>query len=149
MSATLWHDLAVAWLPVTELLRNVMLGLAAGIGLWLAWRRVRAANRQSDAAIRQSEIALQQSDLARRAHVSELFNKAVEQLVSERMEMRLGAIFTLRQISNDFKDLADPTFQLLGAYLRYHPSAYNAGQHETPPDVAEIIETLKDRIKAP
>jgi len=74
-------DLAHDWLLFSELLRNALLGLAAFFGLWLAWKRVTAANRQSEAALKQSEIALTQSELARRVHVSELFNKAVEQLV--------------------------------------------------------------------
>lgn len=130
--------------PATEVVRNAVIGIAAIVGLYLAWLRVRAANRQSEAALQQSAVALKQSELARRSHVAELFNKAVEQLVSDKLEVRLGAIFTLRQIANDFPDLAAPTFQLLSAYLRHHSRDY--GDDGPPADVAEIVETLKDRV---
>lgn len=133
-----------AVLQNAEGIRNLVLSLAALAGVWLAWRRVVAANRQSEAAIRQAEVSLEQQKLARRDHVAELFNKAVEQLVSEKIEVRLGAIFTLRQISRDFPDLADPTFQLLTAYLRHHARDY--GDELPPSDIYEITETLKDRI---
>jgi hypothetical protein len=45
--------------------------------------------------------------------VAELFNRAVGQLTDAKLEVRLGAIYTLRQIARDFPDLAEPTFELL------------------------------------
>eukprot|EP01037_Dinobryon_pediforme_P006346 gene6346-6413_t len=51
-------------------------------------------------------------------------NLSVEQLVSDKLEVRLGAIFVLRQIANDFEDLAVPTVQLLTAYLRIHNKTF-------------------------
>ncbi|MGL5115146.1 MAG: hypothetical protein ACRC7C_07460, partial [Beijerinckiaceae bacterium] len=98
------------------------------------------------AATRQADAALRQAELSRRDHVAELFNKAVEQLINERLEVRLGAIFTLRQIANDFPDLAGPTFQLLNAYLRQHARDY--GDEAPPADISEIMETLKERLVA-
>jgi hypothetical protein len=123
--------------PATEAFRNVVLAIVAIVGLWIAWKRVTAATRQADAALRQAE-------LSRRDHVAELFNKAVEQLVSDKLEVRLGAIFTLRQIANDFPDLAGPTFQLLNAYLRQHAKDY--GDDVPPVDISEIMESLKERL---
>jgi hypothetical protein len=123
--------------PATEAFRNVVLAIVAIVGLWIAWKRVTAATRQADAALRQAE-------LSRRDHVAELFNKAVEQLVSDKLEVRLGAIFILRQIANDFPDLVGPTFQLLNAYLRQHAKDY--GDDLPPVDISEIMESLKERL---
>ena len=77
------------WISISELARNFGLVLAGVIGLWLAGMRVLAANRQAQAA-------LGQSALARRGHVAELFNRAVGQLDDPKLQIRLGAIYTLR-----------------------------------------------------
>jgi hypothetical protein len=87
---------------ILEMARNLDLAVAAFVGIFLAWKRVTAATRQADATLRQAE-------LARRSHVAELFNQAVGQLTGAKLEVRLGAIYTLRQISRDFPDLAEPT----------------------------------------
>jgi hypothetical protein len=90
---------------------------------------------------------LQQAELARRDHVAELFNRAVGQLTHEKLEVRLGAVYTLRQIANDFPDLSEPTFQLLSTYLRESGGDY--GDAEPPIDVREIIATLRNRLVKP
>jgi hypothetical protein len=125
------------WLVLSEITRNVGLIFAAAIGIGLAWPRIRAATRQADAALRQA-------DLARRDHVAELFNRAVGQLADGRLEVRLGAIYTPRQIGKDFPDLSDPTFELLAAYLRESGGEY--GDAEPPVDVREIMKTLRERL---
>jgi hypothetical protein len=79
----------------SELVRNFGLIGVAVAGLILGGMRVVAANRQAQAALRQAE-------LSRRDHVAELFNRAVGQLDDPKLQVRLGAIHTLRQISRDF-----------------------------------------------
>ena len=118
---------------ILEMVRNLGLAFAAFVGIYLAWKRVAAATRQADAT-------LQQAELARRGHVAELFNRAVGQLTDAKLEVRLGAIYTLRQIARDFPDLAEPTFELLSTYLRENSAKYEGVQ--PPVDVREIIKTL-------
>ena len=65
-----------SWVELSEIVRNLGLLGAAIVGVVLAGMRVLAANRQADAALRQAE-------LAPRAHVADLFNRAVEQLDHE------------------------------------------------------------------
>ena len=77
---------------IFEMMRNFGLTAAAFVGVYLAWQRVNAATRQADAT-------LQQAELARRGHVAELFNRAVGQLTDAKLEVRLGAIYTLREIA--------------------------------------------------
>jgi hypothetical protein len=101
----------MSWLVFSEIVRNFGLVLAAIVGIYLAWKRVTASTGQAEAS-------LQQAELARRDHVAELFNRAVGQLTHEKLEVRLGAIYTLRQIARDFPDLSEPTYELLTAYLR-------------------------------
>ena len=126
------------WIAVSELARNFGLIAAAVIGLILGGLRVVAANRQAQAALRQAE-------LARRDHVAELFNRAVGQLDDPKLQVRLGAIYTLQQIQQDFHDLAGAVFKLLSAYLR--ENAVNYGDAEPPVDVREITTILRDRLR--
>jgi hypothetical protein len=126
------------WIAVSELVRNFGLVGAAIIGLILGGMRVVAANRQAQAALRQAE-------LARRDHVAELFNRAVGQLDDSKLQVRLGAIYTLRQIEQDFPDLAGAVFELLSAYLR--ENAVDYGDAEPPVDVREITRILRDRLR--
>lgn len=132
------------WLAISELVRNFGLvfgGLVGGtIGIYLAWKRVSASTRQAEAS-------LQQVELARRDHVAELFNRAVGQLTNEKLEIRLGAVYTLRQIARDFPDLSDPTVELLSTYLR--ESGKNYGDSEPPVDVREVMNIIRDRLVQP
>jgi hypothetical protein len=118
-------------IAVSELVRNFGLLAAAAIGLGLATMRVVAANRQARASLRQA-------DLARRDHVAELFNRAVGQLDDPKLQMRLGAIYTLRQISRDFPDLTRPVYDVLNVYVREN----TRGKVEEEP-LVDIVETMK------
>jgi len=73
-----------------------------------------------------------------------LFNHAVGQLTDAKLEVRLGAIYTLRQIARDFPDLAEPTLELLSTYLRGSAGKYEGD--EPPIDVREIMKTLRDHL---
>lgn len=97
----------------TEIARNLALGLAGFIGLGIAWWRSRAANIQARAA-------LEQNELARRDHITELFIRAVGQLGDDKLEVRLGAIFTLLAICDDrkYQPYTGPVIQTLSAYVR-------------------------------
>jgi hypothetical protein len=128
------------WLQLSEVVRNLGLIGAGGIGLWIAWLRVRAANRQAEAAIQQSAIANEQAKLARREHVAELFNQAVGQLSDRKLEIRLGAIYTLREITNDFPDLDKATIELLSAYVRTKTKRH--AMSGMPVDMAEIMNII-------
>ena len=126
------------WIPVSELVRNFGLLAAAVVGLILGGMRVLATNRQANAALRQAE-------LARRDHVAELFNRAVGQLDDPKLQIRLGAIYTLRQISRDFPDLARPVYDLLNLYVR--ENATNQPDEEPPADIREIMKIFREELE--
>jgi len=117
------------WVVVSELVRNFGLLGAAVVGLTLAGMRVAAANRQAQAALRQAE-------LSRRDHVAELFNRAVGQLDDPKLQVRLGAIYTLRQIAQDFPDLTGPVLELLTIYVR------EAGRTDDDPAIAPDVREI-------
>ncbi|MFO1047199.1 MAG: hypothetical protein U1E52_04785 [Geminicoccaceae bacterium] len=126
------------WVGLSEIVRNLGIVLGGAIGLVFAWMRVRAANRQSEAQTRQAEVG-------RREHVAELFNRAVGQLDDEKLHIRLGAIYTLREISQDFPDLTKAVLELLATYLRNSSLSYSDAP--PPPDVREIMRLVRERIE--
>lgn len=127
-----------AWIGVSEILRNLALTGAAVVGSILAWRQLSPASSQA-------RSASTQADLARRAHVTELFNRAAGQLRDPNLEVRLAAVYVLREVAKDFPDLSDPVFELLQAYLRASTVRY--GDNEPPIDVKEIIKLLRQRLE--
>lgn len=131
----------------SEIIRNYGLliggGLAGGIGLHLAWKRTtaaivqadassnqakaalthaQAANRQSRTAANQltavGDKALEDSVLARETHVTELFTKAIDQLGSENLSVRLGGIYALERIANESERDFWPIMQVLSAFIK-------------------------------
>ena len=125
------------WVALSELIRNVALTIAAVVGSLLAWRQL------SPAAL-QAKSANAQAALARRAHVTELFNRAAGQLRDPNLEIRLAAIYVLREVAKDFPDLSNPVFELLQAYLRAGGIDY--GDDDPPIDIKEIMKTLRSRL---
>jgi len=126
------------WVAISEILRNAALTVAAIVGAILAWRQL------SPAAI-QARSAKTQAELARRTHVTELFNRAVGQLRDPNLEVRLAAIYVLREVAKDFPDLSNPVFELLQAYLRRADIDY--GDSEPPIDIKEIMNVLRSRLE--
>lgn len=121
-------------IAISEAARNIGLLLAGVIGIGIAtWRTY--------AAISQAKAAEEQSELARRDHITEVFVRAVDQLASEKMEVRLAAIYTLRQISRErqYKLWAQPILDTLSAYVRMRTAGLEG---EVPADVQEITAFL-------
>jgi hypothetical protein len=123
----------IAW---SEVARNFGIVVAGIAGLAIAWWRSRAANLQAQAA-------LEQSDLARRDHITEIFNRAVGQLGEDKLEVRLGAIYTLRAICQDqrYDAYIWPIVETLSAVVRQRAKD---GDAEIGVDVRAIVELLKE-----
>jgi hypothetical protein len=122
------------WLPLSEVVRNFAIVAAGIIGLGLAAWRGWAASRQSKAAADQAAIS-------HRAHVTELFGKAVSQLGAERLEVRLGAIYMLCRIADDFPDFMPSVLELLVEYVRGR-----ATEDQPAPDIRAIVRFLTSKL---
>ncbi len=126
-----------ALVDLSEILRNLALTAAAAVGAWLAWQKLGPESSQAGSAVVQAA-------LARRAHVMELFNRAVGQLGEDRMEVRLAAIYILGEITVDFPDLSGPVFKLLENHL--DATMANFDGRDAPSDAQAIAEVLRRRV---
>jgi len=127
----------MSWLlPFSEVVRNLGLVIAAGIGIYLAWRRVSAATRQPTPP--SSRRSWHGGSTSPTCSIVPWGSSPMK------LEIRLGAVYTLRQIARDFPDLSGPTFELLSTYLKESAARY--GDHEPPVDVREIMNIIKDYV---
>lgn len=93
------------------MLRNLGLLFAAlASGFLVAWRNM-VAERQADAALTQARVAQQQAqavlaqtETARSSVRNERFHRGVEMLGSERLVVRLGGTYALRDLANEEPD---------------------------------------------
>jgi len=122
-------------IELSEILRNLGLTAAAGLGAWVAWERIPREKTQSD-------TAREQTTIARRDQMWELFNRATGQLGSEKLEVRMGAIYTLDALRTDFDELSQPVVEMLTAYIRGIENAW--GNKSPPADVREIMRIIRD-----
>jgi len=80
--------------PHASLINPILAGLGALFLIYAAIRQARTATEVARAGNRQAEIA-------GRRHVTDTFGKAVEQLGSDKMEVRIGGIYTLERLARE------------------------------------------------
>ena len=95
-----------------------MAGILAIIGIYMAHRRIRALERQVL--------------VAQEGQITERFTRAIEQLGSDKMAIRLGGIYALERIANDSDKDYWPIMETLTAYVRER-----APWRKPPPDSNE------------
>lgn len=123
----------------SQALNHLALILAGIIGIPLLWVRTRAADRQARAANEhakaaneqarvaneqaktaneQARVANVQAKTAEQGHITDRFTKAIEQLGSEKLAVRLGAIYALERLSKDSHPDYWTIMEVLTAYVQ-------------------------------
>lgn len=92
-------------------LAYIMGGVLAIIGITLAYRRIRALERQV-------LVGQEQLKVVQEGQITERFTRAIEQLGSDKMEIRLGGIYALERIANDSDKDYSIIIETLTAYVR-------------------------------
>ena len=96
------------WFKAIDLVIKGFGGLAVLVGVVFAWKRLEATERQIH--------------IAQEGQVTDRFTKAIEQLGSDRLEIRLGGIYALERIARDSARDHWPVMEVLTAYVRKHAS---------------------------
>jgi hypothetical protein len=81
-------------------------------------KNAEAANKTAEAANKNAEAALKNVQLSEDKQITERLSKAIEQLGSEKIEVRLGAIYTLERIAKDSPKDHWTIMEILTAFIR-------------------------------
>lgn len=168
--ATLKPDqLAKARNDVRGTLLQAVGGIVLVAGVIATWRQLRLshmhlalAQRQANESrvhsdeqlvlareqIRQAQDTAQQElRLTREAQITERFTRAIDQLGSVSLDVRLGGIYGLERIARDSSSEQEPISDILAAYIRQHSPWPPIREGQFPPETP-LEEVPELRIRA-
>ncbi|MFW9258045.1 pentapeptide repeat-containing protein [Nostoc sp. CALU 546] len=126
---------------------TIFVGIAVFINAFYAAKRAEAldksaeaANKSAEAANKTAEAALKNAEAAQDKQITERFAKAVEQLGNEKIETRLGAIYTLERIAKDSPKDHWTIMEVLTAFVRENAPLKDFSEKNT--DLLIIVNTL-------
>lgn len=93
--------------------------LTFGAGLFAAGALVYTA-RNFDLSRRTLEISRRTFELAEQGQVTDRYTKAIGQLGSETLDIRIGGIYGLERVAHDSSRDHPPVMEVLGAFIREH-----------------------------
>lgn len=118
-------------------LAYILGGILAIIGIYMAHRRIKALERQV-------QLGQEQLQVAQEGQITERFTLAIEQLGSDRMEVRLGGIYALERIANDSDRDYGAIIETLTAYVRerapWKGQSHDASVEESGIDMELIVQ---------
>ncbi|WP_392476193.1 pentapeptide repeat-containing protein [Nostoc sp. C110] len=97
---------------------TIFAGIAVFINAFYTGKNSEALNKSAMAALKNAEAALKNAVIAEDKQITERFAKAIEQLGSEKIEMRSGAIYTLERIAKDSAKDHWTIMEVLTAFVR-------------------------------
>jgi uncharacterized protein YjbI with pentapeptide repeats len=157
------EDIAPLLAPLASFLTGLLTVVVAGFAAWIALRQARIATQQAQTARLRHE---EQTNADRQRRITESFTKAVEQLGSDKLQVRLGGIYTLERLSRESEPDYWPVMETLTAFardqarwqgedtalsqtvarLRYYPAvAPRLSDYELPTDITAILTVIKRR----
>lgn len=121
-------------------------GTAILLGLFFTWRNIRATERNLETSYQTSAKNL---SLAHEGQITERFTKAIDQLGSEKLQVRLGGIYALERIARDSKPDYWPVVEILTAFVRANSTTQLNHQHnpanEPATDIQAVLTVLTRR----
>jgi hypothetical protein len=166
-----WEPFVDTWdwyVTNREVLTPIGAFLGGGIIAWAALRQARTATRQAAIAAQQAETARlrheEQTKSDKQRRITESFSKAIEQLGNDKIEVRLGGIYTLEQISRESDSEYWSVMEILTAFVREHAhwkelsqtewqalvmsyanAATRSPQHTTATDITAVFSVIRRR----
>ncbi len=139
---------------LVQALGLITAGVAGAVGIFITWQSQRLA-REAQADNRrttqeQLQNAQQELNLTRQGQMTERFTQAIEQLGSDKLEIKLGGIYSLERTAHEEKNYHWPVMEVLTSYVRRHAarkpekkSRENAVYPE--PDIQAILAVIGRR----
>jgi hypothetical protein len=110
-------------------------GILLAIGAVTAWRQLRIGQGQLELNQRSVE---DQARLGKERQATEQFSRAVEQIGSTSLDVRIGGLYTLGRLLNDETIDVDEVSEILAAYLRNH-AYWPEEESRKPMDEASLL----------
>lgn len=127
---------------------TALTGLLAAIAIYYTARNATTARR----ALAQSEQAARRTaELAEQGQVTDRYTKAIEQLGSDKLDIRLGGIYALERIAHDSARDHPAVVAVLAAFIREHSHDDDANAPATPEQLQadpEAVGRLRPDLQA-
>jgi uncharacterized protein YjbI with pentapeptide repeats len=121
---------------VRTVLVQAVVGGAFLVGVLFTWQQQQATNR---------DIA-KQLDVTRQGQVGERFSRAVSQLGSNSIDVRLGGLYELEQLARQAPERRLVITEVVAAYIRQHARPPAVGIQPPPQDVAAAFTITGRRL---
>lgn len=133
-------------IQITTTVAQSLGGLAVLIGIVVAWANLRTTQKAQKATERNQTETVR---LTNEGQITDRFTRAIEQLGSGQLEVRLGGIYALERIARDSEKDHWPIMEVLTAYIRVHAPVHeadnNAATIQPDPDIQAILTVIGRR----
>jgi uncharacterized protein YjbI with pentapeptide repeats/uncharacterized membrane protein YdcZ (DUF606 family) len=117
-----------------DLFAKTLGGLLVLVGLYLTFRRLIASEKIAEASLMTARATLD-------SQITDRFSRAIDQLGSEKLEIRLGGAYALERIAKDSARDYWPVMSTLAAFVREHAPVKAPGtqQGDVAPARADVL----------
>jgi hypothetical protein len=150
---------------LVQALGLITAGVAGAIVIFITWRGQERNQRNTQEQFRlsrqsqeenqkstqaQLENAQEELRLTRQGQMTERFTQAIEQLGSDKLEIKLGGIYSLERTAHEEKNYHWPVMEVLTSYVRRHaarnPDKESRENAATPePDIQDCLDVIGRR----
>jgi len=125
-------------------------GMLVLAGAFVAWQQVQVGQRQLESTIVDQRTTQQ---INREGQITDRYTRTIEQLGSESLELRLGAIYALERIAKDSEADRETITEILTTFIRVH-APWPSPQPDDPAmrklerratDVQAVLDVLRRR----
>lgn len=135
------------------LVAQILGGIVVIFGLYSTWENLKSAQKTLELAGENQKVALKNQEIAeegqrtsQQSQITERYNKAVEQLGSKDMNVRVAGIYSLDRIANDSPDKDHwPIMEILTSFVRDTDSLKNGTKRpagQLPPDIQAVLRVI-------
>lgn len=164
LTVILWYGIKWMLSPQTfaekkdflDLFVKICGGAAVILSLVFTWQGIKntqeAAQRSQDASAQNLQIAAETLEANRKHQLAERYGKAIEQISSENLNSRVGAIYGLGEIAKNLPDEYHwPVMQVLTSFIRFN-APWKKGEKVNEEnglrrDIQSVFNVIATRVK--
>lgn len=90
------------------------------VALAAFWANVRNTNKTTALTLRAVELSERTVEITEQGQVTDRYTKAIEQLGSDKLDVRIGAIYALERVARDSPRDHPTLMEVLAAFVREH-----------------------------